>query len=503
MWLFLYQVAGTLGFLVALPYVLFRLWRHPEEMRERLGWSAARPESMATEPVDQRPLWIHLASLGELEALSALWAEPGWSVSPPMVVTVLSTSARAHAARRLGAGVTIAHAPLDLWFAVLPFLSRVRPRGLLLLETEIWPLTLHLCRRRGIPVALISGRLSPRKWRRTYRFRALLGPAIRGTQACAVQSAGDAERFRMLGCSNVSITGNLKYRLETERNKIDGARDADSLARKSPLILTAGSVRTGEEAILDAVGTPGTLLVLAPRHLRDRDHWIQALQERGIGFVERSSMKLKLLPLELLRDPVRRAQFRAEVLSGIEAAKARRFIGAEDGASIESGASPSPGTPNTRSDALSSVLLVDVHGELSAWYAVADAAFVGGTLVPIGGHNLFEPAREGIPVAFGPHTGGVEDLAEPLLRTGGGTRVAGAAELAGWVRSLVEDPARRVEAGRAALEAAREVAGASARTWAFLETLSWVRVERPGKLDQENRPARISKSRIRHRTDDE
>jgi 3-deoxy-D-manno-octulosonic-acid transferase len=118
-------------------------------------------------------------------------------------------------------------------------------------------------------------------------------------------------------------------------------------------------------------------------------------------------------------------------------------------------------------------LLVDLHGELGAWYAVADAAFVGGTLVPIGGHNLFEPARCGVPVAFGPYTGGVEDAAEPLLRLGGGVRVRDGAELASWVTRLRDDTSAATRGAAGAAAAARAMADGAGRTLDFLQRFEW------------------------------
>ncbi len=430
------QILGTLGFCVALPFVFFRALRHPLEMRERLGRG---------KPVEQGALWFHAASLGELQALRALLEERAWEPERPILVTVLSVSARRQAEAVLGPGVPVRHAPLDLWFAVLPFLRAVRPRGLILIETEIWPMTLAACRGLRIPVAVVNGRLSERKWSRTWRLRGLLGPAVRAMDGCAVQSAADGRRFGALGAAAPIITGNLKYGLQPqvlpEPTNVDteGSRRAGDAGR---LLLTAGSLRSGEESVLECARVPGLALIAAPRHLREREHWTAALEERGIPFVLRSSAPVETPSPAALRDPVLRRSFRAEVACCV---------------------------------AEGAVLVVDTHGELASWYAASDLAFVGGTLVPIGGHNLFEPAREGLPVAFGPHTQGVEDLAEPLLRHGGGTRVSSGEEVAAWAAHMLHDPAARIRAGRGALEAAAEVAGAAGRTWEFLARFSWAR----------------------------
>jgi 3-deoxy-D-manno-octulosonic-acid transferase len=389
------------------------------------------------------PLWLHAASLGELESLRALWETPAYggtadrAPAGPLLVTVLSVSARHRAEEVAPAGTRVRFAPLDLWCAVLPFLRRERPRALVLVETELWPLTLALCHLYGIPVALVSGRLSPRRWRRTQLLAPLLRPLLRRLAGCAVQSADDAARFRLLGAGPVEITGNLKYRLTEDPSPrpIGDGR----------FVFVAGSVRAGEEAILEAVGLPGVLCVIAPRHLRERGHWIGACEARGVRWVVRSALELTVPAAGGSCDPGVQTALRGRLDAVLAAA--------------EDGSRP--------------VLVVDLHGELGAWYAAADAAFVGGTLVPIGGHNLFEPARCGVPVAFGPHTGGVADAVEPLLRFGGGIRVRDGAELTTWVTRLRDDPTAAGRAAAGAAVAARAMAEGAGRTLDFLHRFEW------------------------------
>lgn len=447
--LVLYGAAGTAAALLGAPYLLWRSLRHPREMKERLGWGEPAP---AHGERAERPLWIHAASLGELEAARALLQDSARSLAPPLLLTVTSVSARTKA-ETLAPELRVFYAPLDLWFAAIPFFARQRPRGLILLETELWPLTLALCRARGIPVALVSGRLSPRKWARTRRLRVIFRPALGALDGCAVQSAGDAERFVSLGAREVRVTGNLKYRMDarvkTARSETNGA----GRVRRSPLppsagfLFVAGSVRLGEEAAIDAAPRD-CFTVIAPRHLRERERWLEACQSRGRAVVARSARPFEVPRLPEARDPEVRSAFRERL--------AAQWPVGEDGAP--------------------SLLLLDVHGELGSWFAAADAAFVGGTLVPIGGHNLFEPAREGIPVAFGPHTEGVADLAEPLLAQGGGTVVRDGAELSAWIRLMERDEGARQAAGEGARRAALHVAGAAERTWSFLFEREWTGV---------------------------
>jgi 3-deoxy-D-manno-octulosonic-acid transferase len=439
-----YQILGTILFVAATPYLIIRFLRHPQEMKERLGWSVPRFEGGGS------PLWLHAASLGELEAARGLLEDCEHSFSPPILLTVLSVSARGKAAQVCGEAAAVAFAPLDLWFTLWPFLRRVNPRGLLLVETELWPLTLASCLGRRIPMALISGRLSPRKWSATRRLRPLLSPLLSRFDGMAVQTQSDADRFSVLGGRALRVTGNLKYRLTAA-----GSRGRTDRTRQGRLLFVAGSVRLGEEDVAVAGEGMGLLFVLAPRHLRERDHWMRVCRSLGRPVAARSEIRLEVPSGTALHDAGVRARFRDELEVGWPRGER--------------------GEP--------AVLLLDTHGELGAWFAAADAAFVGGTLVPLGGHNLFEPAREGIPVAFGPHTEGVAEVAEPLLRHGGGFQVRDGAALQAWIGSMAANPEARARAGDWARAAAEEVGGALNRTWGFLESLAWTKV---------------SQSRVRH-----
>jgi 3-deoxy-D-manno-octulosonic-acid transferase len=515
----LYQALATLAFLAALPYVLLRSARHPGEMIERAGWG---PLPSGAGP---RPLWLHAASLGEVEAIRGLLSGEEAAGNGPAVLTVLSVSARRQAPRKLPRALTTRFAPLDLWFCVLPFLARLKPRALLLAETELWPMTLAACRWSGIPVALVSGRVSDRNWKRTSRFAGWLRPFCETLLGVGAQTEADADRFRRLGAPRVEVTGNLKHDLRGARGSAnestcppeaggfppvdaatdresqsqdastgkkpegpgaatgrkavtgeDGAKRGNAAARAPgtagnrpvggaadpdetaggprPFLWVAGSLRRGEETVLDAAArAPGreAILVLAPRHLRELEHWRQACQSRGLRVRLRSGEALPIPPSGPF-SAADREKIRREVA---------RILRCDDGPSGEAKAAR---------ESASAVLLVDIHGELTAWYAVGEAAFVGGTLVPLGGHNLFEAAREGVPVAFGPHFGGVRDVAEALLGEGAGRCVGGAAELSAWLDELSRDEAARREKGRAALRVARRLGGAGERTRNLLES---------------------------------
>lgn len=430
-----YQAIGTLGFILALPWILIRALRRPAEMRERLGGGLSPLAGSG-------PLWIHAASLGELEAVRTLLDSPERRFRPPVHLSVLSVSARIRVEEMAQGRASVGFAPLDLWFCYGRVLRRVKPRGVVLLETELWPGFLHACRRREIPVVVISARLSRRNWGKTRLLRPILRPLLESIPVIGAQSEADAGRFRQLGAPRVLRTGNLKYRAV-------GSDTAPERLNRRGFVFVAGSLRRGEEEVLGAGLVHGLLMVVAPRHLRERDHWVDTCNRAGLRPVLRSGMHLPAC-----RD------------SGADAVRAR--LRTELSTVLGPDAKGSAG-----SDSRPGVLLVDTHGELGNWYRAADAAFVGGTLIPVGGHNLFEPAGEGVPVAFGPWTANVEDVAEALLRSGGGIRVTGCADLCGWLRRLIGDPDELSRTGTAARETAVELGGSVERTWEVLESLGW------------------------------
>lgn len=516
------QLFGTVATVLLSPWLVVRAITRRPEMRERLGWVPRRPargEGGHDPAASGRPLWIHAASLGELEAVRTLAEDGRYRLAGPVHLTVLSVSGRPRAERDFTpAGWSVSFAPLDLWFALWPFLARLRPRGVILVETELWPAMLLACRLARVPVAVVSGRLSERRWSSTRRLADLYRPLLRHLAACAVQTEVDADRFRALGACDPVVAGNLKYRLDPARPAGANAGEADSTAvearstvgrtdpasvvarstagdarstagepdstagepgpaagrsgvgagasaaaverrsgsEDSPLLFVAGSLRLGEEGVLAAARLPGVQCVFAPRHLRERDHWVAAMRHAGIEVLLRREAELPVASRAHLRagTPPRRTAVAETLRARLTAALER------------TGATPA-------------ALLLDTHGELAAWYAACDAAFVGGTLAPIGGHNLFEPAREGIPLAFGPDTRGVRDVAEPLLAGGGGVRIEDGAALVAWLQSLRDDAGIRRRQGAAAFATARALAGAAGRTWPLLARLSWAGVS-PG-----------------------
>jgi len=425
--LFVYELGALLLLLVSLPIWLARALRHPGEVRERFGFGP-RPEPAAN---GRRPLWIHAASLGELDAAQALLEAMPEALRPPVVVTTLSSAARRRAAGTVPSAYAPQTAPLDTWPTRLAFWCRVKPRALVLIETELWPGWMAQARRAGVPAAIVSARISERNWRRMSRFLPLVRALFEGGAAVVgAQTALDLERLDRLGLAPGSVTGNLKHR---------GRVLPPHRAVESERIWVVGSLRLGEEALLDVVARrTRDFVIVAPRHLRERAHWSESLAKREVEFRRASESALVLpTPLELEETNAREnwvRRVRTEFASGPR------------------------------------VLYLDLHGQLPSWYALADVATVGGTFVPIGGHNLFEAARWSTPLCFGVSTENVSDLADALVESGGATRTLDADAVARWLERM-DDIGERTTAALAAGETARRAALGAARTLQLLSAL--------------------------------
>jgi 3-deoxy-D-manno-octulosonic-acid transferase len=316
--------------------------------------------------------------------------------------------------------------PFDLPFFVSRWLDSTRPAVAVIMETEIWPNLYAACAKRDIPLLLVSARMSARAYERYFRYASLTRGALQRLRHIAVQSEADAARFKALGASQerISVMGNLKFDVQSGP-ELEAAGQA--LRRKlfgRAGVLVAGSTREGEEPILLEAfrkllaSQPNTVLVLAPRHPERANTVAAAISAAGFGFRRLSAGDM----------PIKAGE----------------------------------------------VLLVDVLGQLMRFYAAGDIAFVGGTLVPVGGHNLLEPAAVGLPVLAGPHLENVKDVAEMLKEAGVLTPVTDAdsvAAAAAWLlgnaatRSSIGGLARgKVMQNRGALERAVElVKGSLAR----------------------------------------
>lgn len=398
------------------------LWRG---LRERTYWQGLGERFGHGAPMPPGPrIWLHAVSLGEVVAASALVR--ALRVRYPHAALLLTTSTptgRARAQALFGDSVEVRYLPYDTPGAVRRFFERVRPTLAIILETELWPNLFRECAARGVPLLLASARISARSVSRYRRFGAVFGGLLAEHATVAAQSAGDSERFMAIGADprRVHTIGNIKFDLAIDGDLRARGRELRAQTLGARPVWVAGSTHAGEEEqVLDAHAQvcdrmADVLLVLVPRHPQRFDGVAGLLARRGCRFERRSAA----LPVQV-------------------------------------------GTQ---------VLLLDSVGELMSFYAAADIAFVGGSLVPSGGHNLIEPAALGVPVLTGPSHRNAEGIAQLLIREGVALEVAGAHELADAVRELIADPALRRQIGARAGQIVEQNRGSVARLLAIIETL--------------------------------
>jgi 3-deoxy-D-manno-octulosonic-acid transferase len=373
------------------------LWRG---LRDRGYWQGLGERFGYGRTGSAGTVWLHAVSLGEMTAAAPLVrALQSRYPRNPLVLTTATVTGRARARGLFGDTVDVRFLPYDTPGAVARFLQRIRPRLAVIMETELWPNLFAECQRRGVPLVLASARLSEKSVSRYRRLEALCRAVFSATSLIAAQTPEDAERFVAIGArrDRTHVVGNMKFDLNLGEGVIDQGRELRASLGGSRPTWIAGSTHAGEEEqVLAAHSTllerePHALLLLVPRHPDRFDSVADLLSRRAVRFVRRSR-----------------------------------------------GAAP---------DGADRVVLVDTVGELAALYASADVAFVGGSLVPIGGHNLLEPAALGLPVLTGPYYSNGRDIARLLLRQGAALEVADARELAEALTRLLADPAERRRMG--------------------------------------------------------
>jgi 3-deoxy-D-manno-octulosonic-acid transferase len=407
-------VYRTLLYLLAPLVFAHEAWkalRHPE-YRGRLGQRLGYVEPAA----EAGCAWIHAVSVGEVQAAAGLVREllerhPGL---PLVVSTVTPTGAQRARTLFQGLGVQHCYLPYDLPGSVQRFLDRLRPGVAIILETEIWPTLYAELGRRRIPLVLASARVSTRSVERYRRMASLFRDTLSHGIVIGAQTPADAERFRAIGApaDRVQVTGNIKYDLDIPAATVGAGRALRAAWGAQRPVWIAGSTHDGEEdASLAAHATvrarhPTALLLLVPRHPQ-RFEAVQALlRRRGVRYAARSSGRM-----------------------------------------------PADGDE---------VFLVDTLGELQMFYAAADVAFVAGSLAPIGGHSLLEPAVLGLPMLSGPHTQNGQDVADLLESCGALRIVRSPSELAHALLHWIDDPAAARaagESGRATVAASRGAVG--------------------------------------------
>ncbi|HEX7184986.1 MAG TPA: 3-deoxy-D-manno-octulosonic acid transferase [Thermoanaerobaculia bacterium] len=413
----LYQVAAGAVLLAAGPFLLARRGSH---------YLPTLPGRLGRHP-DPSPrkgaLWLHAVSVGEAGVAATL----ARALPPdiPLLITTVTPTGQERARTLFAEGsprpAEVAYLPFDLGFAVARFFDRFAPRALVLVEGDYWPLLLREARRRELPVVVVNGRVGDRSFGRMRRLRPLLGPLFAGVDRFGVQSEDDRARLIELGvpAERITVTGNLKYETPEPPRRPELEEALRGLAGGRPILLAGSTMPGEEEQVLDAFQTAGgadrALLVLAPRHPERWDEVDALLRARGAGHVRRSGLPA--------------------------------------------------------GDARPAVVLLDSLGELAGLYRLAAGAFIGGTLVPKGGHNPLEPARFGVPVVAGPSMENFRDMAERFDRAGAWQRAADARELGEIWKGWLDDPEAAREVGTRAERLVAENRGALERTVALLGPL--------------------------------
>jgi 3-deoxy-D-manno-octulosonic-acid transferase len=418
----IYSALLAAGLLVTLPYWLMQTLRHGKYragLSERLG---RIPQRLPTQP-PQPAIWVHAVSVGEVLAVSGLVGElkerfPNYRI----VVSTTTDTGQKLARRRFGAE-NVFYFPLDFAFAIRPYLRRLRPELIVIAETEFWPNFLRLGKASEARIAIVNARISDRSWPRYRRVRHLLSRVLRQVDLFLTQTEEDALRLAQIGAppERIGITGNLKFDVPAPVAPpiIASLRAGFQQAAAGPVIVCGSTVEGEEPILLQAfvnilASHPRAVLILAPRHPERFSEVAELLGHLGIHFWRRSLWS---------GDPI-----------------------------------------------VSGVLLIDSIGELAALYSLADVAFVGGSLVPRGGHNIIEPALYGVPIVVGNHMENFRDIVS-LFQSRDAVRVVGPAELPLAFMELISNPAERIALGRRAIETLRAQTGATQRTMQALETL--------------------------------
>lgn len=412
----------TLLLHLLVPFVLLRLLlrsvsapAYRRRIKERFG---SLPAGSHTAGV-----WVHAVSVGEVQAIvplvhALLHAHP----QLPIHITTTTPTGAATVSRLLAGQVSHSYVPYDLPWCVAAFLRQLRPQVLLMVETEIWPNLLHLCRHHGVVTLLANGRLSARSLRRYQHVAGFARTVFGGIAHVAAQTAEDAQRFQQLGvpASAVQVTGSIKFDL-TIPASVEAQVHVMRRNWGSRPVWVAASTHEGEDEVMLAAHAlllqylPDALLVLVPRH-PERFERVAALGiKQGMTLVRRSS-----------------------------------------------GDMPEQDTQ---------VYLGDSMGELTVLMGASDAVFVGGSLVNVGGHNMLEASAQGVPVCFGPHTFNFSRIASMLIAAGAAKRVTDAAQLADLMSHWLRDASVRSRVGEAGRQVVQNNRGALQRLLEMMDTI--------------------------------
>ncbi len=409
--MFFYNLLLAIATIFGFPYLFYQRWRNRLEWRQRFGDS-----QYVRDPKRARPIWFHAASMGEVLGIRPVIQKLRDTYPSRLIfLSTMTRTGQATAKKELSKEVDhIFFVPLDFVWACKLAVQQLRPAMLIIAETEIWPNLIDQCHQINCKILVVNGRISDRSISRYRMFKWFFTPILKKVSQFLMQTEIDAERITTLGAlpENVSVIGSAKSDVRPAHLDKSIARRAFGIPQNS-LVIVAGSTRPGEEAILiDSFKRireelPEAVLCLAPRHLERIEEVVSLLNENNLEFSRRTESKEKK---EALQSPV---------------------------------------------------FLLDTMGELRNLYSTAELAFVGGTLVPIGGHNLLEPASLGVPVLFGEDTANVREAANALLQASGGFCVKNSIELSRIAAYLLSDSNHRNLAGQQARKVVENQQGVS------------------------------------------
>ncbi len=418
----LYSALLAIILLLSLPWWIYQMLRHGKYRAgflQRFG-SPAPQLSRSEQPA----IWVHAVSVGEVLAVTGLIEQLRLLYAGHRILISTTTDSGQKLARSRFGEANVFYFPIDLSFAIRPYLEALHPQLVVIAETEFWPNFIRLAHRSGARIAVVNARISDRSWRGYRRLRWWLLRVLSQVDLFLAQTHEDRNRLIDIGAppARVEVSGNLKFDLQpTEPPSIVANLQDSFRATSAHPVLVCGSTADDEEErmLLQAFQSilashPHAVMILAPRHPERFADVAALLESLGIRFL-------------------RRSLWGGESLAG-------------------------------------GVLLLDTIGELSAVYGLADVAFVGGSLVPKGGHNIIEPARHGVAIVVGNHTENFRDIIG-LFQLHDAVRVVGPAELPLVMMELISNDAERKALGQRAIETLRSQSGASQRTVAALEKL--------------------------------
>lgn len=419
----LYSLLLALALIAGLPFWLFQAIRHGKytrELAERFGLVPGRLLKTSQQPT----IWIHAVSVGEVLAISRLVSQLQKDLPQYRTVVSTTTDTGQKLAREKFGEANVFYFPLDFAFCIRPYLRALKPDLLVIAETEFWPNLLRLSRHHGAAIAVVNARISDRSFPGYRRWRGLLPRILQNVDLFLAQTDEDSRRLVDIGAlsNRVQVSGNLKFDVAAPiaSEIVHRLRENFMQAKAGPIFVAGSTVDSEEEGLLlhafrnVLTSHPAAVMVLAPRHPERFQEVAAQLRDFGLSWWRRTLWR---------QEPIR-----------------------------------------------SGIFLLDSIGELGSVYSLADAAFVGGSLVPRGGHNIIEPAQYGVPIIVGNHTENFRDIVG-LFQSRDAVKIVGPAELPLVLLELMSNPVERAELGRRAQETLQSQMGATQRTVAALKNL--------------------------------